>query len=206
MTLGSIRPLLLDWLNRTDISTQQANLLIQRGLARCNNDIRVPAMEQQLIQQANGNPIERMPLPDDLLAVKSVEADGMTLLPVTYTKLVQLPPFPGRGAVFARDGGSLVVRPLAQNYVRLIYVGAFGQLVNDTDTNAILGFSPEALLFAALSYAGDFFSMTDKSAAWETRYQQIVTTLNQNAQSIDNLGGPMAVRPVGAGYGYDAGY
>lgn len=204
-TLGSFRSQLLDWLNRTDISVAQANTIISRAVARCSRELRIPEMEKTITLNVMPNPdgkapqIDRMTLPDDFIQVKHLTVDGWPCKPVSYEKLSMLPLEPGRGSVFAREQGFLVFRPLVKSYVTMIYVSSFAQMANDTDTTSILTISPECLMFAALSYAGDFFRMQD-ATTWEQRFQIEKATLNQLAQDKDTLAIPQQVSGVGTGY------
>lgn len=203
--LGSFRSQLLDWLNRTDISVAQANTIIARAVARCSRELRIPEMEKTVTLTVTPNSdgttpkIDRMTLPDDFIQVKHLTVDGYPCSPVSYEKITVLPMDPGRGSVFAREQNTLVFRPLIKNYVTLIYVSAFAQMVNDGDTSSILTISPECLMFAALSYAGDFFRMQD-ATTWEQRFQLEKATLNQLAQDKDTLAIPQQVAGVGHGY------
>lgn len=195
-TLGTFRDFMTDWLNRTDISTQQANMIIKRGLARCQRDLRLAQMERDLTVQATaGTPIQSIPIPADFLIMRQVEADNTSCQPVSYAHLLRLPKQPGRGAVFARNEGDILFRPYPQSYARLVYYAKFQPLNADTDSNELLALSPECLLFACLSYAANFFAM-DQEANFEQRYQQEVTTLNNVNQEMDTLGGPTAVQPA----------
>lgn len=205
-TLQSFRSQLLDWLNRTDISVAQANTIIARAVSRCSRELRIPEMEKTLTLTVTRNSdgtipqVDRMTLPDDFIQVKHLTVDGYPCKPVSYEKLTQLPMEPGRGSVFAREQGFFVFRPLIQKYVTMIYVAAFSQMNADTDTTSLLSISPECLMFAALSYAGDFFRMQD-AATWEQRFQIEKATLNQLAQDRDTLAIPQQV--AGIGYGYE---
>lgn len=201
MTKAEFRDQFLDWLNRGDISQAQADLLINRALARCNRELRIPAMEKSIVfQSPDGNPFERITLPDNFLQLRDVVADGVPCYPVSYSKLIRLPDYPGRGSVFARDEGTLAFRPLIQTYARILYVASFSPLTADTDTTELLGISPECLLFAALSYAARFFRL-DELETWEQSFATERDTLNQMAIDTDTLGVPVSIEP-GQSYNY----
>lgn len=204
-TLASFRSQLLDWLNRTDISIAQANIIIGRAVARCSRELRIPEMEKTLLLEVTHNAagtipqIDRLSLPSDFIQVKHLTVDGYPCRPISYEKLQMLPLEPGRGSVFARDQNTIAFRPLVQSYVKMVYISSFAQMVNDADTTSLLTISPECLLFAALSYAADFFSM-EQAATWEQRFQVERATLNQMAIDKDTLAVPQQVSGVGHGY------
>lgn len=193
-TLADFRSQFLDWLNRTDISNAQAVNFINLGIARCSRELRLPAMENDVVVEANGLQSEGITLPDDFLEARTVEADGHACYPLTINQLQRIPPTVGRGSCYARDMGTLKFRPYFSTYARLVYYSAFPQLSADTDTTTLFAVSSPCLLFAALSYAGDFLRM-DQTTTWEQRYQAERDKLNQQALDVDTLGQPMQVQP-----------
>jgi hypothetical protein len=78
--------------------------------------------------------------------------------------------------------------------VTCVYYAVPTPLENNSDTNSITTACPDLLTYAALCYAGDFF--TDKRLPnWENRYQAIKTDIQQMADS-DELSGGATVAPA----------
>jgi len=194
-TFGDFRDQFLDWLNRPDISTTQANRIVQRAIGRLNRDMRTPVMDRDISNMSVSGPISSFSLPDDFLEFQNVTIDGIPAFPCTFERFQTLPANPGRGAQFARDGGSVVFKPAANQSIRVKYYGAFPQMVGDSDTSTVLTEYPELLMWACLSGAGDMFAL-DQQAGWEANYQRELASFNAAAQKVDRLGGPTQVSPV----------
>ena len=222
MTLADIRTEFLDWLNRSDCTTARATTIIQRAQARIQREVRVPAMESSISASAdsNGN-LSFITIPGDFLEAQRIIADGKALQMTTPEHLLDetntsvplltgastngsvpygTPLLQGGPEFAARVQGQYNLWPYPQSYATLYYYGSFGALVADTDTNTLLTFSPDVLRYAALSYAGDFFRMDERSD-WETRYQAEKEALRLLGQDADMGGGPMTVTSA-----YDGGY
>lgn len=199
MNRAEFRSLFSNWLNRTDLDDATANLVINRALARCQRELRIPSMEKSIrITPGPSGSITGLELPDDLLTIVNMEADGHILDAVSYPQLLQAHRT-GRPKWFARDQDRLLIRPAAKSYARLVFVGEFLPLNADTDTNALLDVSPECFLFACLSYAGDLYKMAE-TQQWDQRYQAERDTLNGMADEVNLLSG---LAHVQSAYGYD---
>ena len=204
--LSDFQGLLTDWLNRSDLTQQQVTFLVDRGIARCQRELRLPSMERTAsfppYQQTFVDPVtnvstsgvflRQFPIPDDLIEIEYLAADNVILQPVQYHEYMRQPQVIGQPRVFSRYGGQIFVAPFAQAYCQVIYYGSFDTLSAGTDTNALLGASPEVLLYACLSYAGDLFRM-DEAQTWEQRFQAEAQVLRQQAMDTDLGGGPAAI-------------
>ena len=198
-SLSDIRADLLDWLCRDDCTPQKADWCIRRGLKRLNRDLRIPAMETDLVLSPTSadEPLVSIDLPelDTFLAIIRLEADGYPYKPAPLDVMPQgSTRCFNNGRYFARDLRTLVLGSPARQWVRLVYYKAFPSMFADTDTSDVLIYAYDALLFAALAQAGDVFAMPDNvQQAWEAKYQREVMQLNAVAQTLDTLGGPIAV-------------
>ena len=199
-TLATFRDQFIDWLNRDDISVQNANNLITRAISRLNIELRVPFMEREIdftvTGGASASGFSTFSLPDDFLEFRTCAVDGVPAFPTTYERWLSLPNNPGRGAHFARFGGAVVVKPAAATTLSVVYYGAFPMVVNDSDTCLAFSQLPNLVMWAALSAAGDMYGLTDQKTQWEAMYQRDLTAANQLAIRIDRLGGSTAVGPV----------
>lgn len=224
LTLADFRnTMFLPWLNRNDATQSQANLFIQRGLARCNREIRIPQMERDVTYTSDdGTPFNTFDVPKGFLSMRQMIGDTQFLYKgATLQEVLQHIPYSTdilgefilgvselgnligssnqtwcSPFLYARKEGSFIITPSVSEQVQLLYVAAFDPLVNDTDTNGLLNISPECLMFAALSYAASFYRDSDAATDYETRYQTERDTLNQVGQDMDYLGMPMQVHPL----------
>jgi hypothetical protein len=104
--------------------------------------------------------------------------------------------WPGNPSVFSRKGGNWIIGPAPQVgvIVEIIYYAEFAPLINPTDTNTISTIAWDAVVYGALSAAGDYYD-DDRAGAFEARYSQIVQML-QNMADADELTADGAVRPA----------
>jgi hypothetical protein len=105
--------------------------------------------------------------------------DAQTIL--DYSKQSGIPQF------YSRIGGSFVVGPVPpeDTSVFIYYYADASDLVADSDTNWITEVAPTLLIYAALSYASDYF-LDDRKQMFEASYMQIAEQL-QNMALQDEL-------------------
>jgi hypothetical protein len=68
--------------------------------------------------------------------------------------------------------------------VYLVYYASQPSLVNDTDTNLFSTVASDLLLYAALSYATDYF-VDDRVTAFEARFTSLFGDLVEQANQTD---------------------
>ena len=195
-TLGSFRDTFMTWINRGDLNSAQSNKLINYGIRKINRDLRVPEMEQvaSFEQQEGHTAIPMTNLPQRLITFKDVIVDGKRYRPQPY-RMLRKPSHSMRHS-YARQAGMLYFYPAIKTSVEITYWQAFPFLQNDTDTSSLFDVSEDLLLYACLSYGGDFFKMSQQPT-WEATYQEILSELNQQALDNEFLGGPLEVGVCG---------
>ena len=97
---------------------------------------------------------------------------------------------------YARLGGTFHIRGAvpAAGAIELVYYGQATPLVNPTDSNELTSACPDALIYAALSFAGDHFEHPT-AAAWEARYGSIMGAIQGDVVRLENTGGPAVIQP-----------
>lgn len=194
-------------LNNRQASQAQIQAWIQNGIQRIQRELRGPLMEKRVTVTipSTWNPLTGLAIPSDLIelidllnsqgdritkkditTVNQLAGLGTSLSPVQ----IDFPQF-----YYRKTGGWLLGPTPAQgDTVEIVYYGELAPLINTTDTNAATLVAPDLLWYAALTFAGDFFvdRRTDK---WEARYQQILTSLQSQADE-DEESGAAAVTPA----------
>lgn len=201
MNYGDFQALFSNWLNRSDLDQPMMQTIIERAMARVNREVRIAGMERNYMptpDQPDGT-WSTIPVPEDFIAMEYFVADGRMIDPYTPGQILRLPDIAGHPQGFARFGGYWRLRPRATKSVEIIYYGQFDPVVNPGDTNTLLSAAPEILLWASLSYAGDFFKMPDETPVWEQRYKDEVANLQQQSQDADFFASPQAVAPCHQG-------
>lgn len=200
MNYGDFQSLFTNWLNRSDLDQPTVQLLIDRAMARVNREARLTGMERTYTPPADqpDGTWTNIPIPTDFIAMEYFMADDHVIDPSTLAQVLRMPNVAGRPHGFARQGGFWQLRPRATKNVTIIYYGQFDPLVDPTDTNILINAAPEVLLWATLSYAGDFFKM-EETQTWEQRYQDELSKLQQQSQDADFFASPQGVAPAHAG-------
>jgi len=190
MAYVDVKNQFLGLLNRRDITPSLTNTFMQFGIQRIQREIRVPAMEKLAEFITDGT--YSVAVPGDYLEMISIytntttshkrltRVDAQTIL--DYSKQSGIPLF------YSRIGGNFVVGPVPpdETSIFIYYYADASELVADSDTNWVTEVAPTLLIYAALSFASDYF-LDDRKQMFEASYMQIAEQL-QNMALQDELG------------------
>jgi hypothetical protein len=188
MNYGTLKTNFQSILNRRDITPTQVETFMGFGIQRIQRELRVPAMEKKVYHLTDGTPT--VPIPTDLLELISLthitayRADK--LVKVDIERGLQASMQPGDPTVFYRDVGNFILGPCppAGQQIHYNYYADASNLGADTDFNWLTDAAPDLLIYAALTYAGDFF-LDERLQRFENRYVQIAQSLQQMGQEDD---------------------
>lgn len=201
MNLGEFRTLFLGRLNRDDCTNALADGFITEGITRIQREVRAPIMERTHDVIVGSGGAAEFTLPTNYLEGFEVLVDNVPLARRSYRQFLrETYSYP---AIYARYGATIYVSGNVGEGAtfRLLYFGAFDPLPTDGDTNTLLETSPDLLLYASLSAAGDHFQH-EKVAEWEARYVATRESLQMQAIEDEMRGGPQAVSPAYSDPGY----
>lgn len=184
-------------LNRNTATTAQIQAWIQNGIQRIQRELRCPAMEKTaLITFSPSVPFTGITIPNDFIELidilnrygKRLQKEDISR--VTYLQNVAGPGLP---QYYYRQGGLWLIGPAPvvtdpTEQMTIVYYGELAPLVNPADTNTITLISADLIVYAALSYAGDFYTDT-RQQGWEQRYLQIRDDLQVMADEDESSGG-----------------
>lgn len=183
-----------------------ADVFLQQGISRIQRDCRLPSMERAMLVTPTDTPMTQFPVPTDLIQMVDVVVPNTAavtgsgqmkaLKKVAYRKLMEydqtdLP------RAFARYQTLIYVRgavPVGQQ-LQFLYYGNFSPFATPDSDNELSSSTPDLAVYAALSYAGDYFEHP-LAAQWEARFQAIKLEVQQMAEDLENEGGVMVVEPV----------
>lgn len=193
MNFSDVQANFLSILNRRDCTPSQVLTFLSFAIQRIQRELRVPAMERQVVHTFDGTetPVGALPLPNDFLETISVSTNDSVeqnkLKRVDLQTASRLAQGVGYPKVYYRQNGFLILgpRPLSGISVYLDYYQDAATLTNPTDTNWITIDAPDLLVYGALTYAADFF-LDERADKWEARFQSIVVDL-QNMADQDEL-------------------
>lgn len=192
-------------LNRDDCSSAQAAVFMSQAVQRIQRDCRLPSMERQQIYTFTGTS-NNLVIPSDLIQpidlIWSSPAPGgrcdepVALIKTAYRDLMRkrpllLPKWYARIQTQFWIAGSVN----AGEQIQLFYYGNFSPWASGSADNELSASTPDLAVYAALSYAGDYFAC-DQTTQWEARYQSIKADVIQMGIDLDAEGGPQAIEPV----------
>ena len=187
-------------LNRDDCTPAAATTFLQQGISRIQRDCRLPSMERSLIIVPAGV-MNMLPAPTDLIQpidfiYTMPDGRGRSLTKLSYRKLVELDPldFPRAYARMQTQFWFAGAIP-AGNTLQFFYYGNFSPFATADSDNELSASTPDLAVYAALSYAGDNFEMS-QAAMWEGRYQAIKTEVIGMAIDLDAEGGPQSIQTI----------
>lgn len=197
MTYGELKTQFQGLLNRRDITPSLITTFVQQGISRCQRQLRVPAMEKALVATI-GSTYNGLTVPGDFLELIDLQNSCNRSLSKVDLSTAKVRAAAGYGIpeVFARQGSKWFLGPApnAADTVRIDYYAEFDAVSADGDTNVLLRVAPDLPMYAALSYAGDYF-LDDRAPAFEARYKGILGELQDQADS-DELAGGAVVGPA----------
>ena len=182
-------------LNRADLTAALKDRFVRDGIRRINRTLRTKPMESSTTLTTTSY---QLTLPTDLLEVIALyrEADDKQAraLPLedflSYRKTGDIP------IVYYRQANILKIRPNDDDgtqYTLYYYAGSDSDLLIDTDTNAIVTNYSDAVIYAALSYAADYFLDTERKQAWETMAAALIEEIQVANDSAQQMLGPSQV-------------
>lgn len=187
MTLADLRSQLLAILNRNDCSTSLANTFINQAQTRIERTLRIPGMEKSSVVTGNEDPAtDAIIIPVDFLQMKYLYTGCYLLENKDIGHFLRLPKNIGDPKYYCRIGASYMLKPAVSpgQEVYLVYYASQPSLVNDTDTNLFSTVASDLLLYAALSYATDYF-VDDRVTAFEARFTALFGDLVEQANQTD---------------------
>jgi hypothetical protein len=199
MSYDTLRTDFLTMLNRRDCTNAMADSFIDRSIKRIQRTPKIPAQEKSItitinddVYLTNGYLI----IPTDYLSLKDItyinSAGEPTVLRKAPLDEVQRAVFYGvQGAVttYVRIGRTWVfgAAPITGDSVRIDYYSEYSAVSQPTDDNILLDIAEDAVLYGALSYAGDRWN-DKRTGGWEQRFVQIISDLQGQADDDDESG------------------
>lgn len=196
MTLSEFRTLFREWLDRDDCTSAKATSFIAQAYARINRDLRrlaVSKVTATVTADPDDGAFKSLARPSGFLSMDYVLANGETLVtPTSMEALLALPAAVGTPSRYCEIDGVFQVRPWAATGLKFSYYGR-ATVPADGATDDLLTNHHTVVLWAALSYAGSFYAM-DERTEWEGRYMQEKEALEIASLDLE-ASGPQAVQP-----------
>lgn len=197
MNYGDLKSHFNDLLNRSDITSSLTTRFIDQGIARIQRQLRTPLNEKKKDYTITGQ-ANALTLPTDFLEIISLYANEFELRRITmskYRQLVSPSSYTGNPQYFVREQEKLKIFPEpTTGTVSLYYYGEFDAMSADSDEKKLAEVAPDLILYAALTYASDYY-MDERSTLFEQKYQQFLSEIQEQSNDQELNGGPQSIRP-----------
>jgi hypothetical protein len=170
-------------LNRRDITPSLVDTFMKFAVQRIHTEMRVPAMEKVVQVLTDGS--SAIPVPGDLLEFISVHTNDQTnhdkLVKTDLQTILKWSQIQSIPKYYHREVATIYLGPYppANTSIYINYFSDSSTLAADTDTNWLTEVAPMLLIYAALSYASDYF-LDDRKNLFEFTY-------NQTRENIQNM-------------------
>ncbi len=203
MTLGEMKTQFVNLMNRQDLraNTALVTTFITQAILRIQRELRVPMMEKTVNYTIPSNYVATtgMAIPSDFLELIGMFVGGdaeFELQRTQATTVKQSAKYAGVPKFFTRLGANWIIGPAPSegDVVVIQYYASFPVLASDAASNALSVVSWDAVVYAALAGACDYYN-DERLKKFEDRYSQITQNLQAMADG-DELTADAAVRPV----------
>ena len=159
MNYGDIKSHFNNVLNRSDITAALTETFIDQGIARIQRQLRTP-LNENLSTYAITSRTPSVTLPNDFLEIISLYYEDTELqrIPMSKYRAVAVSTIQGSPTTFIRQQQNLFLHPEpASGSLVLYYYAEFAPMVQDTDENTLAAVAHDLIIYAALTYAADFY-------------------------------------------------
>lgn len=200
MTRGELRAYFKEILNRSDCTDEQADRFIGLGVRKLERTLRVPTLERSHTYISDGT--GSFAIPANYLAIIGLFHKDRRLERVSGSDAFRFPS-DSCPSVFWREGPYLKVRgyPPSGDEVVLRYYGEFEEFGNDNYETVEMAVYPDAMVYAALLFAADFY-MDERKPFFETEFNRILLEIQASAEADEFKGGDLRLGNPYAGVDY----
>jgi len=197
MNYGELQTHFSDLLNRSDNTTALTQTFLRQGLARVQRTLRTPMQEKTLYITIT-QPTTMMRIPADFLETISLYHEEFELERVPNKRFRQFAqsPYAGKARYYTRVGPDILLYPQpTSGILSLYYYCELPALVNNTDTHALSQVAADLIIYAALTYAADFY-LDERAELFEAKYRQFFDELQEQSDAQETQGGTQTIQPA----------
>jgi len=195
-TLGDLKTQIVDFIDRTDLSDTLVKTAIDTTIRRIHRQLRLPNMER-LATSTLSSGETKIPIPSDLLEVSLMSINGNPIDRKSLNYLTTQPDAKGIPTMFAREAGGFRYYPTPDQDIdiSMVYYEEYPPLVDDTDSNELTEIMPDALLFGALVYLGEYLADA-RVPQWDERFRTIVLSVQEQADQSEYSGSILTINSM----------
>jgi hypothetical protein len=184
-TYAGLQASIADYLNRGDLTAQIPDF-ITLAEADLNGSVRHWRAVKRATATLNA---QFLTLPVDWVEGRNIQLSTDPLTPLQFASIQQLDelrarhPGPGHPMWYAIHGTYLEFAPApdGEYTVEMTYYKRLESMSDDTDTNWLLTYYPQAYLYGALLQAALFLRDDERLGQWKGLYEDAVTTINRDS-------------------------
>jgi len=203
MNYGELKSHFEALLNRSDNTSALTETFITQGISRIGRQLRT-AMNEKVQAYALTSQTALFTLPSDFLEIISLYYGDRQLIRLPMAKFRPFTTSAATGApkYFTRQQEGILLYPQpADGTLTLYYYGDFDDLTADSDSNALSVAAPDLIIYAALTYAADFY-LDERAELFEAKYQGFLSEIQEQANDQELNGSINTIAPAYA-YGDD---
>jgi hypothetical protein len=197
MDKATLRSQFIALLNRSDITTQLADIFIDQGISRIQRTLRIPSMEAQH-NYTFGASTTSINLPSDFLEAIDLYFGNrmLTRIPMKEMRENLQAAHAGAPIYFAREQGKFLLFPQpTSGTLTLNYYASHPDMVAETDENVLSVIASDLIIYAALTYASDYY-IDDRAQLFEGKYLAFMNELQEQSDSQELSGTLQVIRPA----------
>lgn len=197
MNYGDIKTHFKDVLNRSDITDAQAVRFITDGIGRIERQLRTP-MNEKVKNYTLTVQTSSITLPADFIETVSLYHSDREIrrVPMGQFRALVNNTYAGKPDVYTRLQQDILLHPQpSDGTITLYYYGSFDTMSADSDENILAAAAPDLIIYAALTYASDFY-IDERTDQFEAKYQRFLTEVQEQANDQEMAGGTLVINPA----------
>ena len=197
MNYGEVKSHFEALLNRSDNTSALSTTFIDQGTRRITRQLR-SAMNEKVQVITLTQQTASITLPSDFIEFISLYYRDRELirLPNSQFRKFADNPVQGRPDHFTRQQEAIFIHPQpSDGNLTLYYYGDFDALSADSDTNALTTTAPDLLIYAALTYAADYY-LDERAPLFEQKFQAFLAEIQQQADDQELNGSTQQIAPA----------
>lgn len=197
MNYGEVKSHFEALLNRSDNTSALTTTFIDQGIRRIARQLR-SAMNEKVQVIALAQQTASITLPSDFIEFISLYYKDRELirLPNSQFRKYADNPVQGKPDHFTRQQEAIFIHPQpSDGDLTLYYYGDFDALSADSDTNALTTTAPDLLIYAALTYAADYY-LDERASLFEQKFQAFLAEIQQQADDQELNGSTQQIAPA----------
>lgn len=197
MNYGEVKTHFESLLNRSDNTAALTETFVGQGIRRISRQLRA-GMNEQVQNITLSSQTASFTLPSDFIEFIDLYYKDRVLvrLPNSQFRPYTENPVAGRPTHFTRQQEAVFIHPQpSDGQLVLYYYGDFDALANDSDTNALTSAAPDLLIYAALTFAADYY-LDERASIFEQKYQTFLQEVQEQANDQELNGSTQQIAPA----------